>query len=372
MAWRPKQTSQTTFTNNLHKQTPQTNLTNKADMAAAKRLCLEHGELNELFKRIDSLSLKNDKEGYIVTHDGEFHCDDVLACVLLLLLPEFKDLEIVRSRNTEIIEKGKVVVDVGGVCDLESKRFDHHQTDFKETFNKESDVKLSSSGLVFKTYGKTILETLFKDAFSGQSSSVLDIVHTKIYDSFFKEIDGLDNGITLNGSYSISSCLYSRIRRLNGCGSSEDDFKEAMKTVATELFERLVHFTGKWIEEYLKLRKAVSESTNRILVLEKYVEVEDYIFEIEKDLGTPGNILFYVYKEPEEEGNWVIRAIKLSSTNKTLRRPLEFRGSDPDDLNRLYKVNGCVLVNQAGFLGKNETLDGVVQMGIKSFSLQTI
>ena len=32
----------------------------------------------------------------IGTHDGKFHCDEVLACSMLKLLPEYKDAEIVR------------------------------------------------------------------------------------------------------------------------------------------------------------------------------------------------------------------------------------------------------------------------------------
>lgn len=32
----------------------------------------------------------------IGTHDGKFHCDEVLACSMLKLLPEYKDAEIIR------------------------------------------------------------------------------------------------------------------------------------------------------------------------------------------------------------------------------------------------------------------------------------
>ena len=32
----------------------------------------------------------------IGTHSGTFHCDDVLACFMLKLLPEYKDAEIIR------------------------------------------------------------------------------------------------------------------------------------------------------------------------------------------------------------------------------------------------------------------------------------
>jgi uncharacterized UPF0160 family protein len=62
---------------------------------------------------IDTDTLLNQK--FIVTHDGRFHCDDVCAVGFLLLLPEYKNCIIVRTRNEDIIKKGDIVVDVGGV-----------------------------------------------------------------------------------------------------------------------------------------------------------------------------------------------------------------------------------------------------------------
>lgn len=63
----------------------------------------------------------------IGTHDGTFHCDEVLACSLLKMLPEFKDAEIIRTRKPDILECCDVVVDVGGVYDETKHRYDHHQ-----------------------------------------------------------------------------------------------------------------------------------------------------------------------------------------------------------------------------------------------------
>lgn len=71
----------------------------------------------------------------IGTHDGTFHCDEILGCFMLKQLPDFKNAEIVRSRKDEDLEKCDVVIDVGGVYDPEKNRFDHHQQTFKETFS---------------------------------------------------------------------------------------------------------------------------------------------------------------------------------------------------------------------------------------------
>ena len=66
-------------------------------------------------------------EKQIGTHDGAFHCDEVLACSLLKMLPEYQNSEIVRSRNKGMLSECDIVVDVGGVYDASKLRYDHHQ-----------------------------------------------------------------------------------------------------------------------------------------------------------------------------------------------------------------------------------------------------
>lgn len=84
----------------------------------------------------------------IGTHSGVFHCDDALACFMLKCLPKFKDAEIIRTRDESLLKDCDVVVDVGGVYDAATQRFDHHQRGFTETltsvvpkFGPENTIK---------------------------------------------------------------------------------------------------------------------------------------------------------------------------------------------------------------------------------------
>lgn len=70
----------------------------------------------------------------IGTHSGSFHCDEALGCWLLRRTQEFAGAEIVRSRDAEVLKDLDVIIDVGGVYDAGSKRFDHHQRGFDEKF----------------------------------------------------------------------------------------------------------------------------------------------------------------------------------------------------------------------------------------------
>lgn len=63
----------------------------------------------------------------IATHSGSFHCDEALGCWLLQRTDQFKAAEIIRSRDPAILATADIVIDVGGVYDEATLRFDHHQ-----------------------------------------------------------------------------------------------------------------------------------------------------------------------------------------------------------------------------------------------------
>ncbi len=50
-----------------------------------------------------------------------------LACFMLRLLPEYKNATIVRTRDPAVLATCNIVVDVGGVYDPATHRYDHHQ-----------------------------------------------------------------------------------------------------------------------------------------------------------------------------------------------------------------------------------------------------
>lgn len=51
----------------------------------------------------------------IGTHDGKFHCDEVLACAMLkYFTKDFKGSNIKRSRDPKVWETCDILVDVGG------------------------------------------------------------------------------------------------------------------------------------------------------------------------------------------------------------------------------------------------------------------
>ena len=77
----------------------------------------------------------------VATHSGPFHADDVLAWAMVRCFVD-ESATLVRTREPELIERSDMVMDVGGIYDPSSLRFDHHQQSYQGP--------LSSAGMVLE------------------------------------------------------------------------------------------------------------------------------------------------------------------------------------------------------------------------------
>jgi len=116
----------------------------------------------------------------IITHSGGFHSDDVFAVASLQMLLGKENTEVIRTRDEDVISRGEYVVDVGGIYDHESRRYDHHQLGAPV---RENTIPYSGFGLVWKHYGVEITG----------SQNVAQAVEERLC----QPIDAGDNGVSL-------------------------------------------------------------------------------------------------------------------------------------------------------------------------------
>jgi uncharacterized UPF0160 family protein len=88
-----------------------------------------------------------DKKKKIITHDGNFHADEVFAVATLLIFDE--NTEVIRTRDPKIIQTGDY-----GVYDEDDNRFDHHQSE--GAGGRDDGIPYSSFGLVWKRFGSEV------------------------------------------------------------------------------------------------------------------------------------------------------------------------------------------------------------------------
>ena len=91
----------------------------------------------------------------IATHDGSFHADEVFAVAALMLLAGSDAVEVVRTRDRDLLATAEVRVDVGFRDNPATGDFDHHQRGFARA--RDNGVGYASFGLVWEHYGVRIV-----------------------------------------------------------------------------------------------------------------------------------------------------------------------------------------------------------------------
>ncbi|EFN77839.1 UPF0160 protein MYG1 [Harpegnathos saltator] len=326
-----------------------------------------------------------DKEIKIGTHNGTFHCDEVFACVLLKLLPQYKDAIIVRSRDKNILDKCDIVVDVGGVYDHYIRRYDHHMRDFCETAksvlkksNYNNKVKLSSAGLVYCHFGHEILRNLCPDI---QEDKTIEKFFKRIYDTLIVEVDAIDNGQNESDCqplYRINTDLSSRVKNLNPFWNSnmdeEEQFKKAM-TLVHSVFMDSVSYTEKvWLPAEQIVYNAVNrrfevDSSGEIIELSQRVPWQSYLFHMEREMNISPPIKYIIFFSSDNDHR--IQCVPISAGQFKCRLPFpkKWCGLRNDALVKACQIEGADFVHVNGFIGGHATRDGAVAMAQKSLKI---
>lgn len=141
-----------------------------------------------MIRVLRNISQDNEINLRVGTHNGIFHCDEVIAISILnILFNEVKDIEVIRSRNLELLKNNtSMMIDIGGGM------FDHHQKGGNG--QRENGIQYASSGLIWRTYGIEVIELLSEGKLDKISiEKIFEIVDNDIIQNIDKEDNGQGN-----------------------------------------------------------------------------------------------------------------------------------------------------------------------------------
>ncbi|CAH2054119.1 unnamed protein product, partial [Iphiclides podalirius] len=327
----------------------------------------------------------------IGTHDGVFHCDEVLACCMLKVLPEYKDAEIVRTRNMEKLNECDIVVDVGAEFDHQKKRYDHHQREFNETLStlrpelgNKYNIKLSSAGLIYTYYGEKVIQCL-QPKHAPLTEDNLKIIYRKVYENLIEELDGIDNGVPMTEEepkYKIRTHLSARVNRLNpewNCSQKlnlDEIFRQAMDMVREEFLFTLNDAISVWLpaRDFVKsslLNRFEVHGSGQIVEFMERFPWKEHLFELEKEMKIDGEIKYALFKD--KPNSWRVQGVPVNPVSFILRKPLHknWWGVRDELLSEVSGIEGCVFCHSNGFIGGNVTREGALKMAITSLEADT-
>ncbi|XP_043602054.1 MYG1 exonuclease isoform X2 [Bombus pyrosoma] len=325
--------------------------------------------------------IKNVKIG---THDGTFHCDEALACFMLKTLPRYKDAVIVRSRDMNILDACDIVVDVGGEYNPSMHRYDHHMRDFNESVSTvikkpgyDWTMKLSSAGLIYCHFGHEVIKHLIPQA----NDSDVEMIFKHIYDTFIKEIDGIDNGVTMFNEepvYRIVTDLSSRVKLLNPAWNSKDinidsQFFKAVELTGKELVQHINYVANAWLPAKSIVQEAIDkrfevDPSGEIIELLQFVPWSEHLYAIEKEQNVQPPLKFVIFGNG---ANYRVRAIPVAPDSFVCRLflPESWGGLHDEELVSVSGIKDAVFVHSKRFIGAHLTREGAITMARKALEI---
>jgi uncharacterized UPF0160 family protein len=292
----------------------------------------------------------------LVTHNGVFHADDVLACAILSYEFEF-EIEIVRSRNSVSIETADILVDVGGEYNPVTLRFDHHQKGGAGA--RENGVPYASAGLVWLNYGPVICQKVLAGIELG------DLEFHKISELVDKSlicgVDARDNGMKTH--YGINNAeVYSfsdLITAFNPNWFTVQDFSifnVAVDMAKVFLVNEIRRQAGSVLAEVEIIKMIEPQKGKKIVLLEKYVPWSNIL-----PVKAP-ETSYVVFPDPT--GSWRVQAVPKGVGKESFELkapfPANWRGSSKADLQNLTGVEDVIFCHNAGFIMGTKTREGAI------------
>lgn len=290
----------------------------------------------------------------VVTHNGVFHTDDVVACAALSLI---FDIEITRTRNSVQIESADIAVDVGGEYNPDHNRFDHHQKGGAGT--RENGVPFASAGLVWLHYGDEICRKVLEMELS---TSIIEKISDLVDKSLIMGIDARDNGMKthygINNAevYSISDL----ITAFNPNWYSVQNFGTfftAVDMAKIFLANEIRRQAGAVLAEAEVVKMVDPQKERQVVVLEKYVPWSNTVPELYP------KVLYVAFPDPT--GEWRIQATSMGSGAKSFELkapfPADWRGKTHAELKFLTNCSDVVFCHNGGFIMGTKTREGALQ-----------
>jgi len=293
------------------------------------------------------LQNKTENKVTIITHNSNFHTDDIFAVATLLLVLKNEEVQVIRSRDENIIEKGDYVVDVGGIYAELKNRFDHHQEGGAGV--RANTIPYASFGLVWKKFGEEL---------SGNRE-----IAEKVDQILVQWIDASDNGMDLietkiPGIYPYDIGLF--------FNTFTPDFKEPEADLDS-IFMELVVLAKRVLEREILKRKNLLEA--RSIIEKAYREAPDkrlIIFDTfypsREFLSQFPEPLFTVF--PQNDGHWAVKTIRNNGYSFVNRKslPKEWAGKKDDELEMITGVRGAIFCHRALFLAVAKTKEAALKL----------
>ncbi|MDO6488836.1 MYG1 family protein [Colwellia sp. 6_MG-2023] len=281
----------------------------------------------------------NDKT--IVTHNGNFHADDVFSVAALKNI--FSSFNLVRTRDLAVISQADIVIDVGGEYNPDTNRFDHHQRG--GAGERENGIPYSSFGLIWQKYGLEICQgnQEVADSVDAGLVSTIDAIDCG-------HVEGVSKGISLSQTISMFNPTWQEDSHFDDCFNEAVDF-------ASRVLTRFIASASGGINAREIVAHAIESAADpRVIVLERYTPWKRTVHALSD------TALYMVY--PSETGQWRIQTVPAELGSFEDRKPLPtaWAGLSDAELQAVTGISDAMFCHNGLFIAGTKSFEGTMKM----------
>ena len=309
----------------------------------------------------------------IATHSGSFHADDVFGVgVLMGVYPAHT---LVRTRNNERIAAADFAVDVGGLWDIPTGRFDHHQRGFTgarpahlSEGGETAGVGYASAGLVWAVHGTAYVKALADGLGWALDAHALDETSRSLDASLVQYLDIVDTGQgdVAPGIFGLSAL----VAQLNTNWMEEHGLDVDAKAALQETrFREAIAIVRKFLDR--AIIKKISQLRSMDIVRQAPRLLGGRVLHLQEG-GMPWTrvvvdempeVLFVIY--PDSDGaQYQVKTVPVEAGSFKARRdlPQSWSGLREQELAAVTGVADSVFCHLNLFIGGARSLDGALRM----------
>ena len=281
-------------------------------------------------------------------HDGSFHPDDVVCAALLMRVYGKDRVEIVRTRDPQVLGELDYVLDVGERDQIGEARIclDHHQ---KDSLVRQNGVKAAACG--------KLADLVFADEPDKLK---------RLRDLFLDSLEAEDNGQDLG----LPGHPFGFVDAMNPTWREDPALADARflesAHMALTVLDRLLETAEASLEAEQRILSAIENSPGGgLMLLDRPYPWHGTVLEY-NTLHPDRKVLLAV--SPDSKGRWRVQTVPKSRTTfqSHLDLPSGWAGLRDEALERACGVSGAVFCHKARFLAVFTTREGALEAARKA------
>ena len=278
----------------------------------------------------------------IAVHNGQFHADEVFAIAILKLV--FKDIKVIRTRNSNIYDKADFRVDLGMRLDPKTGDFDHHQKEGAgERYN---GIPYAAAGLIWNEFGRKLVDT----------EEEWEIIDRKL----IQPIDAGDNGYPYYESENINPyVLNTFVESFCPSWDQESDYRKE--------FDYVVGVAVELLKCEINLAKGITKAQDIVMAAIKEYEGKDYMIlnfycPWKRVVREESEFKFVILKG--RDNLWYVNTVSDGNTQYGVRKslPEEWGGLEGKELQDVSEVEDAIFCHKKLFIGAAKSKEGAIKM----------